>query len=338
MATNPVPKAWLLDVGHGNSAIVQAGGCVSIIDGGRGDTLVQFLSNQGIYSVDTVVVSHADADHFGGISLLLLDKAFHVKRVFINPDQRQTDLWEDFAAIIEDAKQRGTEFYLELTSTNPGIIAYDGVSLEILAPSQNLAYRTNAGRSVDGTRLTANSMSAVVRVWAGNSPRLLITGDMDQVAFDSPVEHGSDLRAEVLIFPHHGGLPGRSDPTAFTESLLTAVYPQLVVFSIGRGQHKTPRPEIVSAALRVAKNVHIACTQLSTNCADTLPLTPTDIHAATAKGNGYNACCAGTMEISLGQHSRYVPTRNDHLDFIMQHAPKALCRVLLPNQGLPYKA
>ena len=289
--------------------MVEGSGHVSVIDGGGRDTLLRFLSDRGIRRVDTIIVSHVDADHFGGISLLLSSTDFQVGQVFFNPDPRDTALWRDFVSVMIDAKQRGAKFKLELTNVNPGQLESGGVWLEVLAPSQELAYRTP-----DGRQLTPNLMSAVVRVWTDGEPRILVAGDIDQVGFHSLFERGADIRADVLVFPHHGGLPGRSDPTAFAESLVRAVSAQLVIFSIGRGRYGTPRPEIVSAVLRSKEGVHIACTQLSTHC------------AVLAEGIARNAPCAGTLEVSLEGDGAYAPTRRAHLEFIDQNAPTALCR------------
>ena len=123
-------------------------------------------------------------------------------------------------------------------------------------------------------------MSAVIRIWSGDVPRVLVAGDIDQVGLESLRANTPDIRADVLVFPHHGGRPGRSDPDAFTEALMKAVEAKLVVFSIGRGRYRTPRPEIVSAVLRASKEAHIACTQLSEHCAAELPTEAHRLHSA----------------------------------------------------------
>ena len=225
-----------------------------------------------------------------------------------------------------DAKGRGAAFNLELTDANPGEIAAGESQLEVLAPSQELAIRTPDGVTRDGKRLTPNSMSAVVRVWSGDSPRLLIAGDIDQVGLDSLIESNPDIGAQVLVFPHHGGRPGRSDPARFAESVARAVGADLVVFSIGRGRHGTPRPEVVAAVLRGASGAHVACTQLSAHCAPDLPSVESDVHLAVSEGAAARACCAGTIEVSLDGDGTYLPTRDEHLAFIRANAPSALCR------------
>ena len=213
-----------------------------------------------------------------------------------------------------------------MTNVNPGHLSLDGVGLEVLAPSQEFAIKTADGRAPDGRQFNANAMSAVVRVWAGNAPRLLITGDIDQTGLNNLLENNTDIAADVLLFPHHGGLPSGSSPEDFVESLVGAVSAQLVVFSIGRGRYGMPRPEIVSAVLRSTQGTHIACTQLSEHCAAELPNSASDLHDVFSKGAATAACCAGTIEISLEPEISYVPARGAHLEFIRQNAPTALCR------------
>ncbi len=319
-------RAWILDVGHGNSTVVEESGQVVVIDGGSRDTLLQFLAERGISRVDTVIVSHVDADHFGGISLLLSDLDFQVGEVFLNPDPRDTDLWRDFVSVMRDARARGVRFNLELTDENPGELGLGQLRFEVLHPSQELASRTVTGLTSDGRRLNANAVSAVVRVWSGETPRLLLTADIDRFALNHLVDSGVEMSADVLVFPHHGGIPGRTDPASFAELLISRVGAELVVFSIGRGSYSTPRPEIISAILRTAKDIHVACTQLSAHCAADLPTAESDIHAATSRGLASNACCSGTLEISLENGVTYTPERNLHLEYIEANAPTALCQ------------
>ena len=320
------PRAWVLDVGHGNSTVIEESGSVSIVDGGKDSTLIEFLSEKGFQRIDTVILSHADSDHFIGISLLLSDPNFYVEHVYLNSDDRDAQSWSDFSSVMRDAKARGTKFSLELSNVNPGEITFDAVRLEVLGPSQEFAYTTPGGRSPDGSRKTANSMSAVVRVWADEEPRILLTGDIDQVGLDSLTEDHADISADVLVFPHHGGLPGKADPAAFAGTLAKAVGPRLVIFSIGRGGYRNPRPEIVSTVLGSSDGAHIACTQLSTRCSETLPTSTSALHAGVAQGAASGACCAGTIEISLRHSSDYTPGRISHLEFISRNAPTALCR------------
>ena len=327
MMTNSQCRIWILDVGHGNAAVVEGLDHVIVIDGGRRGPLLRFLEERRIDRVDTVIVSHVDADHFGGISELLSNADFQVGQVYVNPDNRNTDLWNDFLSVMKDARKRGTKFDLELNQVNPGRLTVGGIQLDVLAPSQELALRTTNHLNPEGRRLDPNAMSAVVRVGIADSSRVLLTGDIDQIGLNYLMQNNTSIKADVLVFPHHGGRPRRSDPTTFAQTLIQAVSAQLVVFSIGRGRrYKMPLPDIVNTVRRHGQDVHIACTQLSKHCASELPSTADHLHTVFAQGAARQECCAGTLEISLGSKDTYVPTRSAHIDFIAQHVPAALCQ------------
>lgn len=319
-------RAWIVDVGHGNATVIEDADHVAVIDGGRGDTLVHFLDHRGIADIDTVIVSHVDADHFGGVSILLSDPRFRVDRVYVNQDPRDTDLWLDFVSVMRDARKRGTTFHLELTCVNPGNVIVGATHLEVLAPSQELVYRTPQAGTFQGRRVSANTMSAVVRVSGGQAPKVLLPGDIDQVGLDELLRGCDDLTADILVFPHHGGRPGNSDPTAFTASLAKAVDPKLVVFSISRGRQQSPRSDVVAAVLNNVDQVHVACTQLSRQCATDVPTVRSNLHMGIARGASQNSCCAGTLSISLDKSNAYSPSLSAHSGFIDEHAPFALCR------------
>ena len=327
MKTVSQPRAWILDVGHGNATVVEASDHIFIIDGGRQGALLRFLEKWKISCIDTVIISHVDADHLGGISLLLGDTNFQVKHVYINPDRRDTHLWRAFVSVMKDARERGTKFHLELNQINPGQLDGGGVQLDVLAPSQELAALTTDHLDPDGIRLDPNAMSAVVRVGTDNSSQILLTGDIDQTGLDYLMKNNACIEADILVFPHHGGHPGRSDAVSFAQTLVQAVGAQLVVFSIGRrGRHRMPLPEIVNTVRCHGQDVHIACTQLSKHCANVLPSMTDHLHAAFAQGAARHECCAGTLEISFESKKTYVPTRTAHIDFIAQHVPAALCQ------------
>ena len=323
---NSQHKAWILDVGHGNSTVIEHSGLVSIVDGGRTATLTNFLHERGIGQIDTIVVSHADADHFSGVLVLLRNSHIRVGRVYVNPDSRGSEVWNDFRSEMASFRSKGVDICIELTDVHPGKWQHGRTRFEVLAPLQEDALGTVDGLSVAGRRLNPNRMSAVVRVWVDDSPKILLPGDVDQFGLDRLLKQGEDLRAEVLVFPHHGGLPGDADSVAFAERLITAVDPEVVVFSIGRGQNNTPRPEIVAAVKNSAPNARIACTQLSELCAHALPQQPVILHDVIAQGRLRSACCAGTMEFSLEGALNYLPDRTAHDEFITQNARDALCR------------
>jgi beta-lactamase superfamily II metal-dependent hydrolase len=323
-------KLIILDVGHGNCAVLQVGRGTVVIDTGFGDTLLRLLEQRQITWIDAVLISHADADHIGGLLTLLTQKHLAVRSVFLNTESlRTTALWREVLVALTDARRRqGVKVHSQLTSASNELLCRDGIEVQVLAPSPELALVGAGGQIPEGgPPLSANAMSAVIRVVANGIPEALLPGDLDAAGLERLLAEYPEPHARVLVFPHHGGRPARADPVAFAARLCAAVQADLVIFSIGRGKHATPHPEVIRGVLQTTPEAHIACTQLSKRCAVGLPNTaPAHLNTSPARGQVGNTCCAGTIELSLGGDTLfYSPAQADHRRFVEREAPTALC-------------
>ena len=318
-----------LDVGHGNSTVLIAGEeSVVVVDVGRQSTLSEFLLQQGIRRIESIYLSHADADHVGALIGIIATKQVSIGRVLFNGDgSKDTETWEDLAYELDCACKAG------LLEAKPGLVAGEmdellgDVCLRVLGPSVYLATKGVGGRDGSGRRIRTNSISAVVSIAVAGDTLALLPGDVDGVGLDDLLANGIDIRASILVYPHHGGLPGGSaEPSSYASTLLDAVNPRLVVFSIGRGHYSTPNPEIVHAIRGAAPGARIVCTQLSEHCAKKLPDDPaTHLSHAFARGRARNVCCGGTVVIPLDDLAAVLPEAGPHREFIGTHAPTALC-------------
>jgi beta-lactamase superfamily II metal-dependent hydrolase len=319
------PKAVILDVGHGNCAVVADRDSTVVIDAALGGVLLDFLKAQSLSEIDYVLVSHADSDHIGGLIALLSSEEIFVKSIYLNPDPMRTSkIWGDLKCVLKDARRRrNTEIKNGLSTTIPGRLATGELVIEVVAPSPEFALTGVGGTTPSEQNVSAHSLNAVVRLLHGDKAVALFCGDLDEVGLAEIQNEGVTITAEVLVFPHHGGLPGKA-PDAFTTTLCQMVKPRVVVFSIGRGKHGTPRPEIVAALRRIVPEAHIACTQLSERCAPDLPATtPSHLVNEVGLGREKNSCCAGTLIIFPPPLS---PTLRDHRAFVSIAAPTALCQ------------
>lgn len=222
-------------------------------------------------------------------------------------------------------RKRGkTEVKNGLSTTIPGKLSIGDLAAEVVAPEPDFALTGIGGTSLTEETLSAHSLNAVIRVSHGDKPLALFCGDLDESGLSQLHEEGVPVMADVLVFPHHGGLPGK-DPETFTATLCEMVRPQVVVFSIGSGRHGTPRPEVITSLRRVLPKVHIACTQLSERCALELPKShPSHLSDEVALGRDKNHCCAGTLVIFP---SPIQPVLEKHAEFVSIEAPTALCRL-----------
>jgi beta-lactamase superfamily II metal-dependent hydrolase len=320
----------ILDVGHGNCAILRDDRGAVVIDAGLGATLLEFLEQREITVIDAVLISHADADHIAGLLTLLAQEHIAIGTVFLNTETfRQTALWHALLVALTDARRRrAVKVHAQLTSASSELLHRDEIEIQVLSPSPEMALVGAGGQQPGGgPPFSANAMSAVIRIVVKGKPEVLLPGDLDTVGLEHLLAEHDEPRARILVFPHHGGLPAKADPEDFATRLCTAVRAKLVIFSIGRGKHATPRPEVIRGVLKAIPNVHIACTQLSERCAASLPSAPAaHLNERPARGRVGNACCAGTIEITLGGVApNYTPARAGHRFFIEREAPMALC-------------
>lgn len=148
---------------------------------------------------------------------------------------------------------------------------------------------------------------------------------MDSISLDEIERVGRSLESSNLIFPHHGGRAG-TNMTAFSRKVFGLVNPSRVFFSIGRGLHGTPLPEVIVEA-RSREGLYVACTQLSERCsANRLQGVATHVGSAFASGRDSNSCCAGSIVLSLRTGNMSDPLIDSHQGFVSLHAVTALCR------------
>jgi competence protein ComEC len=326
---NPSPYVAILDVGHGNSTVLRDGACTILVDcGARGSALLQFLKNQGIKEIDTVLISHADQDHIGGLIAVLSSEEFRVKNVYLNSDASKIGkVWDDLTYELSQLSTKGLINFDVKITRGMANFSCGSIMLEVIGPSPYLVAKGVGNMDRSGREITSNSMSASFRVMWEATPIVYLPGDIDSIGIDDLVNHGISFEAPILVFPHHGGKSDTSDIISFTDNICDLTKAHTVIFSIGRNKHENPRPEIVKAIRSKIKDVRIACTQLSKHCANSLPtITPTHLHSFFANGKSKNECCSGTFVIELSSPVHHVPNRVSHQAFIGAVAPTSLCR------------
>ena len=319
-------EVCLLDVGHGNGALLVSGGDAVVVDAPQNATMLEALAHFGISRLSGVIASHSDSDHIGGLINLMSSTSIAVDVVYVNPDADKTSAsWLDFRFALRDARQRSGTKHSAIT-TDVDSLQLGSLSVEVVAPTPELFLASPGGTDLEGRRVRTNTMSVVLRVREEESVIAVLPGDLDATGLENLLAEGHDLRARTLVFPHHGGRPASGSAEEFAKKLCQAVEPDVIYFSIGRGRHSTPRPEIVAAILEDRPNAHIACSQLSTWCASLNPTAERDhLEALPARGKYGNTCCAGSLSVFDGAALSAVLSR--HAKFVDLHAPTALCRV-----------
>jgi competence protein ComEC len=217
-----------LDVGQGDGAVLRTpGGRWIVIDAGpageRGDAgrrvVAPFLERQGVRALAAIVVSHAHADHLGGVPALL--DRFPVG-VVIEPGGPVPDpAYGRFLSALDRERipwhpaRAGERF------------ALDGVEFAVVHPAPDWA----------GWGEDVNEDSVVLLVRYGGF-EALFTGDAGFAAEE--VLRGRVRSVDLLKVGHHGS---RGSTGA---ELLDSLRPLAAVISVGRNDYGHPAPETLA--------------------------------------------------------------------------------------------
>jgi competence protein ComEC len=170
-------RVTYLDVGHGDAALLQTpSGRSLLVDTGsrsRWPAVRSVLRNAGVRTIDSVVISHAHADHAGSLDALL--REFEVTRV-----------------VVSRATLLSLPVLRQATVVSAGdVIPLDPeVRLLVLGPSAGTVNRNN---------------ESLVLLLVHGENRFLFPGDSEfRSERDLVHRWGSFLASDVVKVPHHG--------------------------------------------------------------------------------------------------------------------------------------
>lgn len=249
-----MPTLYILDVKHGNSSVLFDNGTV-IIDAGNNRYLFDFLEQHKVEKVDAMLLSHADADHIGGLKRIIEEGSIKVAAIYFNADtKKDSDLWFDLVYSIQEYNDSNDNpiYTSPLTTDSKVQLTQGQVNLEILAPKPAFIA---TGKNYKKEKANSNSISAVIRLVYQNQPIALLPADIDQIGLDNLLKYQIDIQAWLLIFPHHGGKAGK-DINIFTHQICHAVQPEHIIFSIGKNKDKFPLKDVIET---IQKEVPSTC-------------------------------------------------------------------------------
>jgi competence protein ComEC len=178
-----MPNFYIVNVKHGNSAVLIDTKGIVIVDAGNGSNLLEFLLSKKITVIDVLLLSHSDSDHIGGVMALLDSGIVDIKNIYINPDAiKNSEIWDSLVWTLYNCdKDNKINFQPSITPDLTGTINQGMVNIEILAPNKYLVAKGSGGNDRDKRKITTNSISAVVRLIYKENPIILLAGDIDKI-------------------------------------------------------------------------------------------------------------------------------------------------------------
>lgn len=213
-------KVHFIDVGQGDSTLIEQDGHFMLIDAGerdQGEVVVSYLKKQGVKKLDYVIGTHPHSDHIGGMAEVF--RAFDIGRVIMPAKEHTIRTYENL--LDEIAAQN-----LKVTLPKAGdIYELADSSFQIIAPVRD--YGDNL-----------NNWSVGIRLAYGETG-FVFCGDAEKEAEGDIVSSGLTLKADVLKISHHGS------STSSSSKFMDLVDPDYGVISCGKNNdYGHPHKEI----------------------------------------------------------------------------------------------
>ena len=238
-------KVHYINVGQGDSILIQTGNENILIDGGgkgKGDEVVAYLKKQKVKTLNAVVSTHPDADHVGGLAYVINNMT--VKAVYAPKVTHTTQAYKNFLTAVKkkNLKIKVAKKGVEIPTKNKSI------SLDFIGPVKE--YK----------KTDLNNWSAILLL-KHNKKSFLFMGDAEKTAEADLLKAKLITNIDVLKVAHHGA------KEATTGNFLKIAKPNYAVIPVGNNSYGHPTNDVLkrlknekAAVYRTDKNGNIVFT------------------------------------------------------------------------------
>ncbi len=222
---------YFLDVGQGDSQLIDFEGAQILIDGGKGPKVLSELPKLmtlGDRYIDLVILTHPELDHFGGLIDVL--KTYEIGLVITNGRKGVASSYADFEKVI--AERNIPTAVVEADD----VITYRDMRLTILHPRVTEVNHKNANES------------GLVILLEKDGLRALYTAD---IGFETEQKLLAryNLSAQILKVGHHGSKFSTGG------GFLKEVQPKVAVIEVGKNSYGHPTASVLDRLMAVGSQI-----------------------------------------------------------------------------------
>lgn len=201
---------YYLDVGQGDSALIQVNNKNLLIDSGpKSDKkkLLNYLSKININKLDYIIATHPHEDHIGNMSEIIDN--YNVLNFYAPKVESTTKTFEQ---MIDSLKAKNLKINVIKKGTN-SINLGENTKVTVFSPTKD--YYEDL-----------NNYSPIIKIQYGETS-FLFTGDAQKDIEKEMIASNENISADVLKVGHHGS------STSTTKEFLNKVRPCIGVISVG---------------------------------------------------------------------------------------------------------
>ena len=177
-------KVYAFEAGKADAFLIYNSDFAVLLDTGEkelGDTILDYLSEQGIEKLDYLIISHFDKDHVGSASQIL--NKVEVEHVLQSNYPKESKVYSKYLAAIEDKDVETVREELEFTLDDARFVVNPPVEEEYVADP-------------------SNNSSLIVSVYYGETSWLFM-GDAEDLRLGEWLAVGAE-KYNFLKVPYHG--------------------------------------------------------------------------------------------------------------------------------------